>query len=52
MDIFLQCLGVAGYVVAGSGRFIFAIFRSQHLPNTYKYFTYLYLYLYITKHSI
>ena len=33
MGIFLQWLGVAG-----GGRFIFAIFRSQHLPNTCKYF--------------
>ena len=30
---------VAGYVVAGGGWFIFAIFSSQHLPNTCKCFT-------------
>ena len=45
MGIFLQWLGVAGYVVAGGGRFIFAIFRSQHLPNTCKYFSVKYLHV-------
>ena len=30
MGIILQWLGVAGYVVAGGGQFIFAIFKSQH----------------------
>jgi len=59
VGIFLQWLGVAGYVVAGGGRFIFAIFRSQHLPNTCKYFSVKYLHVkYFTskqterKHSI
>ena len=37
MGIFFQVL--ATYVVASGGRFIFAIFRSQHLPNTCKCFT-------------